>query len=142
MESVGVDDLDRLPRVDRLAAVGALVDHDTARSPRERGDLTPAARAGRGAATERRGRGDRGRDGAHLREAHRTGKGQAGVAQGFPGTLLEQSAHGARELRGKTLGPSAGRRQVGTTTEATEAGAAGARSSPPAPPAPASPPRP
>src|SRR5437867_6997155 len=107
MEPVGVDDLDRLPRVDRLAAVGALVDHDTARSTRERGGLAPAARAGRGATTERRGRGDRGRDGVHFREAHRTGKGQAGVAQGFPGTLLEQSAHDARELRGKTLEPSA-----------------------------------
>ena len=144
MEPVGVDDFDSLPGVDRLAAVGAFVDADTARSPRERGGLTPAARASLGAATERRGIGDRGRDEAHFREAHRTGEGQAGVAQGFPWALLEQSAHGGRELRAETLGQPAVQRQVGTTTKSgvSEVGAAGARSSPPASPAPASPPRP
>ena len=148
METVGVHDVDVLRRVDRLVAEAALVGgEDVAASPRERGRLAPATRADRAVAPEGRVVGDgRGHE-THFREAHGTGKGQAGVTQGFAGALLEQSADGHREFRGETVGRSAVRRQPGRSTNArvegrlTERGAGGARSSPPAQPAPASPPR-
>ena len=157
VESVGVDDLGGLRRVDPAAAVGAFVrGAGLIRSPGERGRLTPAARTRRGGPREWRFFADNGSDDAHLGKAHGAGEGQAGVTQGFPRALLEQSPDGDREFRDETLGGSASRGQarryaLGEIRRSTksdsrraactisrgrrpsEGGAARARSSPPAP---------
>src|SRR5947207_1043380 len=105
MEAFDVYDFNIFRWVDGPAALSTLFVRRS-HSPGEGRRLAPAAGTGGRGSGKGRAR-DRICYSAHLGEAHRAGKGQAGVAQALARALLEQSSDGRRELRSATLGPAA-----------------------------------